>query len=74
MSERNIAGFRGRLTWLAIVAVLVLMVPAGLALFVYGGVYDIGADAPHTKPVFWMISQLRDRSIAVRARTIARRT
>ena len=70
MSERKITDLRGRLAWLAIVAVLALMVPAGLALFVYGGVYDIGADAPHTKPVFWMISQLRDRSIAVRAQSI----
>jgi len=71
MSERKLTGLRGRLVWVAVAAILVLMIPAGLALFVYGGVYDIGADAPHTKPVFWMISQLRDRSIAVRARGIA---
>jgi mono/diheme cytochrome c family protein len=71
MSERKSTGLRGRLTLVALVVLLALMIPAGAALFVYGGVYDIGADAPHTKPVFWMISQLRDRSIAVRARGIA---
>ena len=41
---------------------------AGAAVFV--GVYDIGADAPHTKPVHWLIETLRDRSIAVRARGV----
>lgn len=71
MSERKMTGLRRRLPWIALVAVLALGIPAGAALFVYGGVYDIGADAPHTKPVFWAISQLRDRSIAVRARGIA---
>jgi mono/diheme cytochrome c family protein len=71
MSERKSTGLRGRLTLVALIALLALMIPAGLALFVYGGVYDIGADAPHTKPVFWMISQLRDRSIAVRAQAIS---
>ncbi|HEX3363659.1 cytochrome c [Phenylobacterium sp.] len=70
MSERKSTGLRGRLIWVAVAAILVLMIPAGLALFVYGGVYDIGADAPHTKPVFWAISQLRDRSIAAHARGI----
>lgn len=42
-------------------------VPSGMALFVALGVYDIGADAPHTKPVLWLIRQFRDRSIAARA-------
>jgi mono/diheme cytochrome c family protein len=70
MSEHKMTGLRRRLPWIALVAVLALAIPAGAALFVYGGVYDIGADAPHTKPVFWAISQLRDRSIAVRAHAI----
>jgi mono/diheme cytochrome c family protein len=38
---------------------------------VFAGFYDIGADAPHTPPVHWLIETLRDRSIAVRARAIA---
>jgi mono/diheme cytochrome c family protein len=41
-----------------------------LALFVYAGVYDFGADAPHSKPVAWLIAAIRDRSIAVRAGAI----
>jgi mono/diheme cytochrome c family protein len=39
--------------------------------FVGSGVYDIGADDRHTRIVLALIEQLRDRSIAVRARGIA---
>ncbi|MFA5963795.1 MAG: cytochrome c [Sphingomonas sp.] len=45
-----------------------ILIAAGL--FVYSGVYDIAADAPHTRPVYAMLESLRDRSIAVRARDI----
>ena len=55
----------------AMVVLAIAAIPAGIALFLYSGVYDIGADVPHTKPVFWFISQFRDRSIAVRAAQIA---
>lgn len=40
------------------------------ALLVYFGAYDIAADAPHTRPVYALLDNLRDRSIAVRARDI----
>jgi mono/diheme cytochrome c family protein len=38
----------------------------GAALFVGSGLYNIGADDHHTKPVLAMITQLRDRSIESR--------
>lgn len=38
--------------------------------FIYSGAYNIGADAPHTAPVHWLIENLRDRSIAIRAHGI----
>lgn len=38
----------------------------GAALFVGSGLYNIGADDHHTKPVLAMITQLRDRSIEAR--------
>ena len=41
------------------------------AVFVYTGFYNIGADAPHNRIVYALIDNLRDRSIAVRARNIA---
>jgi mono/diheme cytochrome c family protein len=40
------------------------------AAFVYFGIYNIAADAPHTPVVHSLIESLRDRSIAVRARGI----
>ena len=48
-----------------IVAALVL-----LAAFVWFGVYNIGADAPHSRPVYLLLESLRNRSIAVHARGI----
>jgi mono/diheme cytochrome c family protein len=42
----------------------------GAALFIGSGYYDIGADDHHTKAVLYLIQQLRDRSIEVRARKI----
>jgi mono/diheme cytochrome c family protein len=42
----------------------------GAALFIRSGYYDIGADDHHTKLVLAVIEQLRERSIAVRARRV----
>lgn len=41
------------------------------AVFIYSGVYDIGADDHHTKPVLAVIETLRERSISVRAESIS---
>ena len=37
------------------------------AAFVYFGIYNIAADAPHTPAVYALLDGLRDRSIAMRA-------
>jgi mono/diheme cytochrome c family protein len=52
-----------------IVAVTVFSVLA--AVVIYAGVYNIGADVAHTRMVYSLVDNLRDRSIAVRARNIA---
>ena len=39
-------------------------------LFIYSGVYDMGADAPHWRPVFALMDLLRERSIVAHARGI----
>jgi mono/diheme cytochrome c family protein len=49
------------------VGVCLTLAAVVIAAFIFVGLYDIGADAPHTPPVHWLIEQLRDRSIAVRA-------
>jgi mono/diheme cytochrome c family protein len=42
----------------------------GVSLFIASGAYNIGADEHHTALVTALIAQLRDRSIAVRAREL----
>jgi len=71
MNDRKPRDLARHLPSAAFVAVLLLIVGACLGLFVYAGAYDIGADAPHSAPVAWMIEQVRDRSVAARARAIA---
>ena len=53
-----------------IVAATLVALAIGGAVFVGSGIYNIGADDHHTKIVLAIISELRDRSIAVRARAI----
>lgn len=51
---------------------LVLLVLAGLAgVFIYAGVYDIGADAPHSRVVGAVLAELRENAIAHHSHDIA---
>lgn len=55
----------------SITVVSVLLVLAiGAGIFVYSGLYNIGADDHHTKPVFTVLQTLRDRSIHLRSEDI----
>ena len=38
--------------------------------FLYSGIYSMGADEEHAKPVYWALQTLRERSIAVRSSDI----
>src|SRR5579863_968299 len=53
--------------FLGIASALILI---AAVIFVYSGVYDIAADAPHSRPVYTLLDSLRDRSITVKARGI----
>ncbi|MBL6748875.1 MAG: cytochrome c [Nevskia sp.] len=55
---------------LKIVVGLVILACAGGALFVYSGMFDAGADTPHSRPVYWLAQTVRERSIAVRSKDI----
>ena len=35
------------------------------------GSFDVAADTPHSQPVFWLMNTVRERSIAVRAASVA---
>ena len=55
---------------ISLVAVLSLLV-AGAIAFAWSGLYDIGADAPHSRPVFALLQVLRERSVQARSRGLA---
>lgn len=50
--------------------ILLAGVPVAAAVVVYSGAYDVGADAPHTRPVYALLETTRMRSIAARARRL----
>jgi len=53
------------------VAIVLLVVAVLTGAFIYSGLYNIGADAPHTGLVFGTFEELRDHSIARQAQGIA---
>jgi len=55
---------------LSLVAVLAVVATAIVAGFVWSGVYNIGADDAHTRPVHALLETLRERSIEVRASSL----
>jgi mono/diheme cytochrome c family protein len=52
---------------LATVAVLAVASLLLVGAFAWSGIYDIGADAPHARPVYSMLEMLRERSITAHA-------
>lgn len=46
------------------------IVAVGAGVFVYSGLYNIGADDHHTKPVYTILQTLRDQSIHHRAKDL----
>jgi len=71
MQDSRTAWLRRHFPSVAFIAVTALVGGALAGAVMYVGRYDIGADAPHTKPVYWLIEMLRDRSIAVRSRNVS---
>ena len=54
---------------ITVTAVLVVLA-AGVGAFAYSGLYNIGADDPHTRPVYAFMQELRMRSIARQAQSL----
>jgi ketosteroid isomerase-like protein/mono/diheme cytochrome c family protein len=46
---------------------LLIVIAAGGGVFLYSGVYEIGADVPHTRLGFWVMETFRDHAIAAHA-------
>ena len=71
MEDSRKAWLRRHFPSVGFVAAAALAGGALAGIVVYVGAYDIGADAPHSYPVFWLVEQFRDRAIAVRSRDIS---
>lgn len=71
MANRRLPDVRRHLPSTAFVLVLLLGLAILAAIFIYTGVYNIGADAPHWRPVYSVLETLRERAIAHHARNIA---
>ncbi|HKV65778.1 MAG TPA: c-type cytochrome [Rhodanobacteraceae bacterium] len=56
--------------YLIVIVVLAAVIAIGLSAFVYSGIYNIGADDHHTRPVFAILQTLRNRSIHERSDNI----
>ena len=70
MAEGKFLDLHRHLPSTAFVLLLLLVVAAFAGIFVYAGVYDIGADEPHSKMVYMMLDQVRERAITHHARNI----
>ena len=55
--------------WLVagVVGGALLALTGATSLVIYGGLYNVAADIPHTQPVFWLLETIRERSVATRA-------
>jgi hypothetical protein len=52
------------------VVIVLLLLGAFAGVFIYAGVYNIGADAPHSKLVFGALQELREHAIASYSRDV----
>ena len=70
MAKEKFLDLHRHLPSAAFVGLAALLI-AGLAgAFIFAGVYNIGADAPHYRPVYMALEQLRDRAITHHSRNI----
>lgn len=71
MPPLKVPGLRGHFPSLVFVIVAAMLASFVFGLFVYAGIYNIAADAPHAPPTLWILGRLRQRSITVHARSIS---
>ena len=54
----------------AFVLIILVVIAAFAGVFIYAGIYNIGADAPHSKLVYKTLDTLREQSIAAYSKEI----
>ena len=68
MADRKPFDLKRHLPSMAFVVVFLITIAAIGGILIYTGVYNIGADEPHSRVVYSMLESLRDNSIAAGAR------
>ncbi len=70
MNRWSFPGIRRHWLISAIVVLVVIVVVAFASMIISMGAYNVAADEPHSKPVYWLMQAVRNRSIAARARNV----
>jgi mono/diheme cytochrome c family protein len=70
MAQGKSFDLRRHLPSTAFVLIIVVVIAGFTGAFIYAGLYNIGADAPHSRFVSMTLDQLRERAIAHHARDI----
>ena len=70
MAEGKSFDLKRHLPSTAFVVVFLIVIAAFGGIFIYAGVYSIGADAPHSRVVYGLLQELRERAIARGSRRI----
>ena len=71
MADSKPFGLKRHLPSMAFVVVLLVVIAAFGGIFIYAGVYSIGADSPHSRLVYNLLQDLRQNAVARSARGIA---
>jgi mono/diheme cytochrome c family protein len=66
----NAFDLRRHLPSAAFVLMFLLLIAGFIGVFVYLGIYNVGADAPHSRLVYTALDELRERAIASHSRNI----
>jgi mono/diheme cytochrome c family protein len=66
----RISGIGRHLPSLTFILIVLVLLSAFAGVFIYMGIYNIGADAPHSGLVYNTLQELRERSIESRSRDI----
>jgi mono/diheme cytochrome c family protein len=59
-----------KMVWIKSILALFLFSAATSAVFLYSGVYPMGADAPHSAATYWALETLREQSIGRASRDL----
>jgi mono/diheme cytochrome c family protein len=70
MASNNRFDLRRHLPSATFTVIVLVVIAAFAGIFIYAGVYNIGADAPHSRLVYNVLQELRERAVSSHANGI----